>query len=104
MQSSFQHAEPNTVAPCIYLQTVQEVQRGAEAIAENYKHSVLESREQYDAMYKQSIEDPESFWSGIAKEFYWKKQVRLHPYSLCHNLKPASDNRLILKTAWKLLS
>ena len=61
------------------LQTVLEVQRGAEAIAENYKHSYLESKEQYDAMYKQSIEDPESFWSDIAKEFYWKKQVHLQP-------------------------
>lgn len=51
------------------------MQRGAEAIAENYKHSLLESKEQYDAMYKQSIEDPERFWSDIAKDFYWKKQV-----------------------------
>lgn len=57
------------------LQTVEEVHRGAEAIAENYKHSKLESREQYDAMYKRSVEDPEGFWSDIAKEFHWKKQV-----------------------------
>ncbi len=58
------------------LQTaVEEVHRGAEAIAENYRHSALESREQYDAMYKRSVEDPEGFWSDIAKEFYWKKQV-----------------------------
>ncbi len=26
-------------------------------------------------MYKRSVEDPEGFWSDIAKEFYWKKQV-----------------------------
>ncbi len=58
------------------LQTaVEEAHRGAESIAENYRHSVLESREQYDAMYKRSVEDPEGFWSDIAKEFYWKKQV-----------------------------
>lgn len=58
------------------LQTaVEEVHRGAEAIAENYRHSALESREQYDAMYKRSVEDPEGFWGDIAKEFYWKKQV-----------------------------
>ena len=63
------------------LQTVEEVQRGAEAIAENYKHSMLESREQYDAMYKQSIEDPDGFWSGIAKGFHWEKQVSLHTTS-----------------------
>ncbi len=58
------------------LQTaVEEVHRGAEAIAENYRHSALESREQYDAMYKRSVEDPEGFWGDIAKEFYWKKQL-----------------------------
>ncbi len=57
------------------LQTVVEVQRGAEAIAENYKHSLLKSKEQYDAMYKRSIDDPEGFWTDVAKEFYWKKQV-----------------------------
>lgn len=57
------------------LQAVLEVQQGAEQIAESYKHSSLDSREQYDAMYKQSIEDPEGFWSDMAKQFYWKKQV-----------------------------
>ncbi|DBB07398.1 hypothetical protein WJX82_008396 [Trebouxia sp. C0006] len=53
---------------------IEEVHRGAEAIAENYRHTALESREQYDAMYKRSVEDPEGFWSDIANEFYWKKQ------------------------------
>lgn len=55
-------------------ETVQEVQRNAEAIVENYHHSALSSKEQYDSMYKKSIEDPAGFWSDIAKDFYWKKQ------------------------------
>ena len=59
------------------LQTVVEVERGAELIADNFKHSALESREQYDAMYKRSIEDPEGFWSDIAKDFHWEKQVHI---------------------------
>ena len=80
-QSSLQLAKLD-LSLCV-LQTVLEVQRGAEAIADNYKHSCLESREQYNAMYKQSVEDPESFWSDIAKEFYWKKQVHLQPNALC---------------------
>ena len=80
------------------LQTVLEVQQGAEAIAENYKHSYLESKEQYDAMYKQSIEDPESFWSDIAKDFYWKKQVHSHIYVLCYKLLPASCSQPVLAT------
>lgn len=27
---------------------------------------------QYDAMYKQSVEDPDGFWSEIGSQFYWK--------------------------------
>ncbi len=36
--------------------------------------SLITSREQYDADYKHSIEDPESFWSGIADDFLWHKK------------------------------
>ncbi|KAK9811714.1 hypothetical protein WJX72_008881 [[Myrmecia] bisecta] len=43
-------------------------------LQENYKHSLLKSREQYDAMYKRSIEDPQGFWSDIGKEFHWEKK------------------------------
>ncbi len=41
--------------------------------AEFSKHSHIKSLEQYEAMYKQSIEDPEAFWAGIAKELHWFK-------------------------------
>lgn len=34
----------------------------------------INSREQYDAMYKESIENPEKFWGDIAEEFVWKKK------------------------------
>ena len=33
------------------------------------------SREQYDEMYKRSIEDPEGFWGDIADQFHWEKKV-----------------------------
>ena len=33
----------------------------------------LKSLEEYEALYKQSIEDPESFWAGVAKELHWFK-------------------------------
>lgn len=66
------------------LQTVVDVERGAEVIADNYKHSLVESREQYDAMYKRSIEDPEGFWSDIAKDFYWEKEVHIMRSVICH--------------------
>lgn len=33
----------------------------------------IKSREQYDAMYKRSIEDPEGFWGELASELHWNK-------------------------------
>lgn len=31
----------------------------------------VKSMEQYQELYKRSVEDPEGFWSEIAKDFYW---------------------------------
>ncbi len=42
----------------------------------DYKHSLLASREDYDAMYKRSIEDPAAFWGDIAKGYHWEQPVR----------------------------
>jgi len=33
----------------------------------------IKSLEEYEAMYKKSIEDPEAFWAGIAKDLHWFK-------------------------------
>ena len=33
----------------------------------------IQSLEQYEAMYKQSIEDPEGFWAEAAKDLHWFK-------------------------------
>ena len=46
-----------------------------EAPAVDYKHSLLASREDYDKMYKRSIEDPAAFWGDIAKGYHWESQV-----------------------------
>ncbi len=37
------------------------------------KHAHIKSLEEYEAMYKKSIEDPQAFWAGIAKELHWFK-------------------------------
>ena len=37
------------------------------------KRAHIHSLEQYEAMYKRSIEDPEGFWAGVAKELHWFK-------------------------------
>ena len=49
----------------------------AEAPAVDYKHSLLANREEYDKMYKRSIEDPAAFWGDIAKGYHWEQPVRL---------------------------
>ena len=33
----------------------------------------IKSLEQYEALYKQSIDDPEAFWAGVAQELDWFK-------------------------------
>ncbi|HKF50598.1 MAG TPA: acetate--CoA ligase [Terracidiphilus sp.] len=33
----------------------------------------IKSLEEYEALYKKSIEDPESFWAGVARELHWFK-------------------------------
>jgi acetyl-CoA synthetase len=37
-------------------------------------HAHIKSLEEYEALYKQSIEDPEAFWSGVAEELHWFKK------------------------------
>jgi acetyl-CoA synthetase len=33
----------------------------------------IKTKEEYDKAYKESVEDPEGFWAGVAQEFVWKK-------------------------------
>ncbi|UWZ84103.1 acetate--CoA ligase [Occallatibacter riparius] len=42
--------------------------------AEFSAHAHIKSIEEYETLYKQSIEDPETFWAGAAKELHWFKQ------------------------------
>ncbi len=36
-----------------------------------FKANARVSREQYEAMYRQSLDDPEAFWGDVAKELHW---------------------------------
>ncbi|GMV96482.1 MAG: acetyl-coenzyme A synthetase [Phycisphaerae bacterium] len=38
------------------------------------RKAYIQSMDQYRAMYKRSIEDPEGFWSELADGFYWKQR------------------------------
>ena len=43
------------------------------------EQAYVDSREQYTSMWKQSVEDPETFWGDIARELYWyKKWVKVN--------------------------
>ena len=42
--------------------------------AEFSSRAHIKSLEEYKAMYKRSIEDPEGFWAEIADDFYWKER------------------------------
>jgi len=45
----------------------------------------IKNLSEYQAMYKESIEDPEGFWGKIAEEFYWEKKwdkVRDYNYAI----------------------
>ena len=48
----------------------------SERVFEPTDHVVEKSRlpsfEQYQSMHQESLEDPESFWSELANEFYWQ--------------------------------
>ena len=39
----------------------------------NYPYQIR-SREQYDSVYKRSIEDPEGFWAEVAGAFQWHRR------------------------------
>lgn len=36
------------------------------------RSSYVSSMQQYDELYKESIEQPEKYWSNVAKQFYWE--------------------------------
>ncbi|MDR2017785.1 MAG: acetate--CoA ligase [Syntrophobacterales bacterium] len=38
------------------------------------EQAYVDSREQYEKMWKQSVEDPETFWGDVASELFWYKK------------------------------
>ena len=45
--------------------------------AEVAKKAHIKSKEQYEKLYKQSLEDPDTFWSEQAEAFHWTKRWSL---------------------------
>ncbi|KAK9811421.1 hypothetical protein WJX72_003702 [[Myrmecia] bisecta] len=47
------------------------------------KGAHISSREQYDKLYRQSLDDPEAFWGDIAESFHWHKRWE-KPFCRCN--------------------
>lgn len=39
------------------------------------RNAYVNSMEQYQEMYKKSLEDPQAFWGDIAKQFHWETEA-----------------------------
>ncbi|OGR26355.1 MAG: acetate--CoA ligase [Desulfobacterales bacterium RIFOXYA12_FULL_46_15] len=49
------------------------------------KNAWVKNMDEYKDLYKKSIDDPETFWAGMAEQFYWEKKwdkVRDYNYTL----------------------
>lgn len=54
----------------------------ADAVPEELYHpskgfrerALIKSRDKYDALYRESIEEPEKFWSKQAEPFHWERK------------------------------
>ncbi len=52
---------------------------------EHRQNAWVKSMDEYKALYKESIDDPEGFWTKMADQFYWKEKwssVRNYNYSI----------------------
>jgi Acetyl-coenzyme A synthetase N-terminus len=41
----------------------------------------IKSLEEYQELYKESINNPEAFWGNLAEDFHWEKRWDKAPYS-----------------------
>lgn len=48
--------------------------------AEISKNAYVSSFEQYEELYKQSLDDPQAFWGDIAKQFHWETEPRSNEF------------------------
>jgi len=56
------------------IDSILQEQRRFECPEEFSKHAHIKSLEDYERIYKESVEDPEKFWAKIATELHWFKK------------------------------
>jgi len=60
--------------PSTHIDSVLQEQRKFEPSAEFRQDAHIKSAEDYDRIYRESIEDPDKFWSRTAEELAWFKK------------------------------
>ncbi len=60
--------------PDTNIDSVLQEQRRFEAPEHFSKHAHIKSLEDYERIYRESVEHPEKFWAGIAEELHWFKK------------------------------
>src|SRR5581483_6440791 len=62
-----------TAAQQVNIDSILQEQRTFEPSQEFRQQAHIKSHEDYERLYKESIDDPEKFWAGVAKELHWFK-------------------------------
>jgi acetyl-CoA synthetase len=64
----------NTEIPQVNIDSTLHETRQFEPSKEFSERAHIKSREEYDRIYAESINDPEKFWGGIASDLHWFKK------------------------------
>jgi acetyl-CoA synthetase len=62
-----------TAAQQVNIDSILQEQRTFEPPQEFRQHAHIKSLEDYERLYKESVENPDKFWSSIAKDLHWFK-------------------------------
>lgn len=98
-----QSKDPCIYEPCASDDRKRPLQDGRDAITDVFYHARtgINSRADYEKLYRQSIEDPASFWANYAKDFYWYKKVYaagIPKFFICSKQHDSHQWEIILHT------
>jgi len=80
-------------------------QRKFECPPEFSKHAHIKTLEEYEHVYKESVADPEKFWSRIASELHWLRSGTRFSNGIARGRNGLSAAKSIcLTTAWTVMS
>jgi len=65
---------PEPTATQVHIDSTLDEQRSFEPPAEFSQKAQIKSQDEYEALYKESVEQPEKFWARAAEELHWFKK------------------------------